>query len=111
MFYSFSTNFGRSFSGPFQVNKTPSNTAIFPWSSAGNAGQLDIVWYGTSFYNGVDHPDTYPNTAGWYVDFAQNLNALTRNSPFTQVAVSGLIQYRRSCEAGVAGYGTRELLH
>src|SRR5438445_2046708 len=110
MFYSFSTNFGRSFSGPFHVNKTPSNTAIFPWSSAGNAGQLDIVWYGTSFYNGVDHPDTYPNTAGWYVYFAQNLNALTPNSPFTQVAVSGIIHYGGVCEAGVTCSGNRDLL-
>ncbi|HTD19651.1 MAG TPA: hypothetical protein VK667_08990, partial [Ktedonobacteraceae bacterium] len=110
MFYSFSTNFGRSFSGPFQVNKTPSNTAIFPWSSAGNAGQLDIVWYGTSFYNGVDHPDTYPDTAGWYVYFAQNLNALTPNSPFTQVAVSGIIHYGGVCEAGVTCSGNRDLL-
>ena len=109
MFYSFSTNFGRSFSGPFQVNKTPSNTAIFPWSAAGNAGQLDIVWYGTSFYDGRA-PDNYPSTAAWYVYFAQNLNALTPNSPFTQVAASGIIHYGGVCEAGVTCSGNRDLL-
>src|SRR5713101_9439857 len=48
MFYSFSKTFGQTWSGPYPVNKLPSATAIFPWSAAGNAGQLDIVWYGTS---------------------------------------------------------------
>jgi hypothetical protein len=108
MFYSFSTNFGRSFSGPFQVNKTPSNTAIFPWSSAGNAGQLDIVWYGTSYVGGP--PDNFPPAATWYVYFAQNLNALTPGSQFTQVQASDVIHHGAVCEGGVGCTGNRDLL-
>src|SRR2546426_1534735 len=110
MFYSFSTNFGRSFSGPVQVNKPPSNTAIFPWSSAGNAGQLDIVWYGTDFFDSTLVPDTYPDTVAWYVYFAQNLNALTPGSSFTQVKASGIVHFGAVCESGVTCTGNRDLL-
>ena len=108
MFYSFSTNFGRSFSGPVQVNKPPSNTAIFPWSSAGNAGQLDVVWYGTSYVGGP--PDNFPPAATWYVYFAQNLNALTPGSQFTQVQASDVIHHGAVCEGGVGCTGYRDLL-
>jgi hypothetical protein len=110
MYYSFSTNFGHSFTGPIQVNHSPSNTAIFPWSSAGNAGQLDIVWYGTSYYDGVNPPDTYPASAAWYVYFSQNLNALTPSSTFTQVQASGVIHHGGVCESGVTCSGNRDLL-
>ncbi len=110
MFYSFSTNFGQTWTGPFQVNKPDSATAIFPWSSAGSAGQLDIVWYGTSFFDSTLVPDTYPSTTAWYVYFAQNLNALTPGSSFTQVKASGIIHYGAVCESGVTCTGNRDLL-
>ena len=109
MFYSFSRSFGQTWSGPFQINKTPSATAIFPWSSAGTAGALDVVWYGTDFYS-TAHPDNYPNSAAWKVYFSQNLAALTPNSPWTQVAASGVIHYGGVCESGVACTGNRDLL-
>ena len=116
MFYSFSRNFGQSWTGPFQVNKAPANTAIFPWSAAGNVGQLDIVYYGTSWTNGSQVPTNfppYPSTlATWYVYFAQNLNALTPNSRFTQVAASGVVHYGDVCELGAscASNQNRDLL-
>jgi hypothetical protein len=116
LFYSYSRTFGQSWNGPFKINQAPSNTAIFPWSSAGNTGQIDVVWYGTSYANGAQVPTNfppYPSTAAtWYVYFAQNLNALTPNSPFTQVAASGVVHYGDVCELG-AGCGTgqnRDLL-
>jgi hypothetical protein len=117
LFYSFSTTFGQNWSGPFQINKPDSNTAIFPWSAAGNAGQLDVVWYGTSYYDGVLTPDNYPslgttNPAGpaaWYVYFAQNLAATTSNT-WTQVKASGIIHYGGVCESGVTCTGNRDLL-
>src|SRR5712691_7579647 len=110
MFYSFSKTFGQTWSGPYQVNKPPSATAIFPWSAAGNAGQLDIVWYGTSYYDGINPPDNYPLSAAWYVYFAQNLKALTPGSSFTQVQASGIIHYGGVCESGVTCTGNRDLL-
>ena len=110
VFYSFSTNFGQSWSGPYQINQSPSSTAIMPWSSAGGKGGLDVVWYGSNYYDGVNPPDTYPDNATWQVYFAQNLQALTPNSPFTQVAATGVIHYGAVCESGVTCTGNRDLL-
>src|SRR5438309_3025681 len=110
IYYSFSRTFGKNWSGPYQINNAPSKTAIFPWSTAGNAGELDVVWYGTNFYNGVDHPDTYPDTAAWNVYFSQNLNALVPGSSWTQVAASNIIHHGGVCEAGVTCTGNRDLL-
>ena len=116
LFYSFSQTFGKTWSGPFKVNSNPAKTAIFPWSSAGSAGQIDIVYYGTSYTNGATVPTNFPpyprTDATWYVYFAQNLNALTPNSPFTQVAASGIVHYGDVCEngAGCSGSQNRDLL-
>jgi hypothetical protein len=67
MYYSYSTTHGQTWHGPYQINKSPSNTAIFPWSTALANGKVDIVWYGTSYYDGTNPPDNCPNTAAWYV--------------------------------------------
>ncbi len=110
MFYSYSTAFGQSWNGPFQINSSPSNTAIFPWSSAGPAGTLDVVWYGSSYYDGVNPPDSYPMTASWQVYFAQNLAATTPNSKWSQATATGVIHYGGVCESGVTCTGNRDLL-
>jgi hypothetical protein len=62
---------------------------------------LDVVWYGTSFYDGATVPDNYPMSAAWYVYFAQNLQATTPGSSFTTVKASGIIHYGGICEGGV----------
>jgi len=110
LFYSFSTTFGQTWSEPYQINQSPSNTAIFPWSAAGSAGGLDVVWYGSSYYDGVNPPDSYPASAAWNVYFAQNLQATTPGSSFTQVPASGIIHYGGVCESGVTCTGNRDLL-
>jgi len=109
LYYSFSKNHGQTWSGPYQINKSPSNTAIFPWSVAGDAGKVDVVWYGTSYY-GPEHPDNYPATAQWYVYFAQNLSATVPGSGFSQVQVTPtLVHYGAVCEGGVGCTGNRDL--
>jgi hypothetical protein len=109
IFYSWSNNRGLSWSAPNQVNSGPSATAIFPWSAAGAAGKIDIVWYGTSYYDGVNTPDNYPASAAWYVYFAQSLNATSAKSSFSQVAASPLIHTGGVCESGIACTGNRDL--
>ena len=116
-YYSFSTDFGKDWSRPIQVNHSPSKTAIFPWSSAGSRGELDVVWYGTSFDGTVTSPecpnkctpDNYPMTAVWNVYFAQTLNALTTTSSFTQVAATPIVHFGGVCEAGIGCTGNRDL--
>jgi hypothetical protein len=109
LFYSFSTDHGQHWSAPAQINQSPSATAIFPWSVAGNAGKLDVVWYGTSYYDGVNPPDSYPASAAWYVYFAQNLHATTTGSGFSQVAASPINHFGGVCEGGISCTGNRDL--
>lgn len=109
LYYSFSTNHGQTWSGPYQINKSPSNTAIEPWSVAGDAGKLDVVWYGSSYYDGVTPPDSYPPTASWNVYFAQNLSATTPGSSFSQTTASPINHYGGVCEGGIGCTGNRDL--
>src|SRR3954451_18244391 len=52
IWYSWSTNHGSTWSAPRKVSSGAAATAIFPWSVAGSAGKLDIVYYGSPFYDG-----------------------------------------------------------
>lgn len=108
LYYSYSSDQGQTWSAPVQVNQAPSATAIMPWSIACGAGQLDIVWYGTSFYDGQTAPDNYPSSAAWYVYFAQNVGA-TAGGPFTQLAATPVIHFGGTCESGVTCSGNRDL--
>jgi hypothetical protein len=48
LYYSFSTDQGKSWSAPIRVNNSGSATNEFDWAEAGNSGQLALAWYGTS---------------------------------------------------------------
>jgi hypothetical protein len=109
VYYSFSTNHGQTWSGPYQVNKSTAKTAIYPWSTAGANGKIDIVWYGSSYYDGVNPPDNYPSNAVWNVYFAQNLRATTPGSTFTQTVAATQVHTGAVCEGGVSCTGNRDL--
>jgi len=109
VFYSFSTNSGLTWTGPIQINQAPSATAIMPWSIACAPGQLNVVWYGTSFFDGTTTPDNYPASAAWYVFFSQNRDAAVAGSKFTQVAASPIVHFGGACESGVTCTGNRDL--
>jgi len=109
LYYSFSIDHGTTWSAPSQINQSPSATAIMPWSVAGGAGKLDVVWYGTSYYDGVKTPDNYPSSAAWYVYFAQNLQATTAGSLFSQQAATPVIHNGGVCESGATCTGNRDL--
>ena len=109
LFYSFSADQGTTWSGPVQVNQAPSATAVMPWGVACAPGELNIVWYGTSYYDGTTAPDDYPMSAAWYVYIAQNLSAATLGSAFTQAAATPVIHYGGVCEGGISCTGNRDL--
>jgi hypothetical protein len=109
IWYSWSTDHGNTWSSPRQVSRGPAATAIFPWSVAGAAGKLDIVYYGTSYYDGTTVPDNYPASANWLVYFAQNLDATSPKGSFSQVAASPIIHSGGVCESGIACTGNRDL--
>jgi hypothetical protein len=60
VYMSYSTDHGVSWHGPYTVSQSPANTAIYPWSTAGDAGRLAIVYYGSSYYNTALPPDKLP---------------------------------------------------
>jgi hypothetical protein len=109
IFYSWSADRGASWSAPKQLNNGAAATAIFPWSVAGASGRLDVVWYGTSYFDGVNTPDNYPASAAWTVYFAQSLNAANARSSFSQVAASPIVHTGGVCESGVTCTGNRDL--
>jgi hypothetical protein len=88
-FFSFSTNFGSTWSAPVKVNQgAAQNLTLFPWIDAAGDGGVDIVYYGTSStVNGTD-----PNTgqpAIWNVFMAQSLSAHTGIPTFTTTQITG----------------------
>src|SRR6266566_5207385 len=109
LFYSFSTDGGQTWTGPIQINQAPSATAVMPWSVACAPGQLNVVWYGTSFFDGKTVPDNYPASAAWSVFFAQNVNATAAGSAFTQVAATPVVHFGGVCEGGISCTGNRDL--
>jgi hypothetical protein len=108
VYYSFSTDHGRTWSGPYLVSST-SGTQIFPWSTAGDAGKLDVVYYQTPYFDGTNTPDNYPLSAAWTVGFAQNVNALAPGSAWSQETAGPTVHFGGVCEAGVTCTGNRDL--
>jgi hypothetical protein len=109
MYYSYSRNQGTTWHGPYRINVSPANTAIFPWSVAGDAGKIDVVYYGTSYYKSGTPPDSYPNSAAWHVYMAQNTNVFGDPTGFVQQAASPINHYGGVCEGGVSCTGNRDL--
>jgi hypothetical protein len=108
VYYSFSTNHGQTWSGPYLVSGS-SGTQIFPWSTAGDAGNLDVVYYQTPYYDGTNTPDNYPSSAAWTVGFAQNLAATTKGTSWSRQTASPTNHFGGVCESGVTCTGNRDL--
>lgn len=108
VYYSFSKDQGKTWSGPYLIT-TASGTQIFPWSTAGDPGKLDVVYYQTPYYDGVSTPDNYPASAAWTVGFAQDLNALTPGSAWSRQTASPTNHFGGVCESGVTCTGNRDL--
>jgi hypothetical protein len=108
VYYSFSRNRGQTWSGPYLIS-TASGTQIFPWSTAGDAGKLDVVYYQTPYYDGINSPDNYPDSAAWTVGFAQNVNALKPGSSWSRQTASPVNHFGGVCESGVTCTGNRDL--
>lgn len=88
-FFSFSTNFGSTWSPPVKVNQgAAQNLTLFPWIDAAGDGGVDIVYYGTSSnVNGTD-PSTGQG-AVWNVFMAQSLAAHTGTPTFATSQITG----------------------
>jgi hypothetical protein len=101
LLYSYSTDNGQTWHGPYQVNQAPSSWAIEPWLTAGDPGKVDIVWYGTNNCGaGITDADNCQTTASWSVFFAQNRNVFSSPTGFTQQQATGVIHAGPVCLNG-----------
>jgi hypothetical protein len=71
IYYAYSRDRGRTWSGRRLVESGSSGSNVFPWATGGGPGQLGVVWYRS---NSGNH-DPNANSGPWYVDFAQSFSA------------------------------------
>ncbi|MHB8468611.1 MAG: hypothetical protein ACYDCH_02480 [Gaiellaceae bacterium] len=111
-YYSYSTDHGQTWQGPIQVNK-PGETAIMPWSTAGDAGKVDVVYYKTPWVSTDPANPTpaegAPATTPWTVGFAQNLSATTAGSTFSETTATPTVHLGGVCQGGALCTGNRDL--
>ena len=108
VYMSFSTDFANTWSSAIKVNKGTAATAIFPWVTAGKAGKIDVVYYGSPYSQAGTAPDSFPLSASWRVYMAQNLSA-TGGGLFVQTAASPIVHYGGVCQGGISCTGNRDL--
>ena len=69
--FAVSTDQGVTWSEPVQVNGVPARVTIMPWITAGDAGRVDLAFYGS------EKPDPPSSNDGpWYGYMMQSLDAL-----------------------------------
>lgn len=94
MFFTSSTDHGRHWILPVQVNQATGSlngtsgdaaTAMLPWIAAGCNGRVDAIFYGTPGPNNSNQNDA------WQVYFAQTLNGTSATPSFTQTRITGTI--------------------
>ena len=109
VYLTYSRDRGRTWIAPTRVNRPPAATAIFPWAVGGDAGKLDVVYYGTSYRDDASEPDAFPASAKWHAYFAQSLDVTGRHVRFTQVRVTPVVHTGAVCEGGISCSGNRDL--
>jgi uncharacterized protein YfiM (DUF2279 family) len=105
VYLSHSTDQGQHWNAPGRVNHgTAATTAIYPWLTAGHAGKVDVVFYGTpaaANYQTCGQTGTYNcDNEPWSVFFTQNLSALSGGS-WTQAKVTPVVHKGGVCQGGV----------
>jgi hypothetical protein len=105
-FLTASTDGGANWTTPVRVNAGANlKTTVEPWVVAGDAGKVDIFFYGTadSSFNS--------STAQWSIYMAQSQNALASIPTFSISAATGVMHIGAICNNGLGcANGTRNLL-
>lgn len=90
----YSTDHGDHWSAPITVSPT-GGSAVLPWVVAGNAGEVDVVWVGTT------SASTNDPTADWYEYMAQSTNVIGGSGFKVARVTSQPIRYGTVCLAGL----------
>lgn len=100
-----SADHGTTWTVPARVSSgSGTKTSLAPWAQAGDAGKVNVVWWGTSAASNNDA------AAEWHVFFAQTLNALDRVPSFAQAIATPVMHVGPICTDGTGcASGTRNL--
>src|SRR5207302_9107712 len=85
VYYTYSTSQSTTWAPPIDLTKEANDSAVFPWMVAGDAGQVDIVYYKS---NSGLNSNTNDNSQVWNVYFGQSNNALNSGPNFKSVQIS-----------------------
>ena len=86
--YSYSGDNGNNWSAEQQVN-SPAVTGettdvnVFPWIAAGDAGKIDVVWYGTTKASNLSTYNPGSQITDWYPYLSQSSNANSAGATFS----------------------------
>jgi len=85
IFYSYSGDDGLTWTKEQQVDHGTTDVNVFAWMVAGNAGAIDVVWYGTKKAPAptVTSYDSGKQVTDWFPYLAQSLNANGSAPTFT----------------------------
>jgi len=85
IYYSYSSpsSAGTSWTAEKRVDSGSTDVNIFPWIAAGNAGSVNVVWYGTSRASSTAPYDSGSQTTDWNVYLSQSLNAASGTPIFS----------------------------
>ncbi|MFN2594386.1 MAG: sialidase family protein [Actinomycetota bacterium] len=99
VFYSYSTDQGKTWSKKQLVNRAGASSNLMPWIVAGDPGRIAIAFYCSS----VDgSPEDAAFQAPWYVCVNQSSNALSTHATFSQVrATSHPNHWGQICTGGI----------
>lgn len=104
-----STNGGSTWTTPHRLNPPSMPAVIFPWITAGDAGRIDIAWYGAGASADPFGPDA-ANHALWDVYLAQSVNALASKPTYTLTRVTDHhVKYSGISTGGLGGSADRSL--
>jgi hypothetical protein len=84
IYYAVSTTQGDSWSAPQQLPTPGLNTNVFAWPAAGDAGRVDIAWYGTDRHAPVPGNGPCSVNGDWSLYLVQALNFTSLNPTWTQ---------------------------
>src|SRR5947209_7495097 len=94
----YSTDGGRHWSAPRAIASSAGHRLLWPWITAGSAGQVGVVWYQ---YDSVVDPDCAPASAAVSVMAARVTNADTAHPTETVADAAGRpIHYGAICAGG-----------
>ena len=83
LYYSVSTNQGDRWSAPRQLPTTGLHTNVFAWPAAGDAGAVDVAWYGTAAQPAFPGNGPCSVSGDWSLYMVQSLNFTSANPAWT----------------------------